>query len=109
MLDLLKLMFEFLIKCVLGFIKFLVFIVIVTVAWDFFDSKKDEWIGFVYPDRNNLWNDRNVGTFSTLEECRNVAADALLAMGANYSGDYECALNCNTSGGKPYVCKETSR
>lgn len=79
------------------------------MIWNYFKDTNHEWIGFVYPDKNNLWNDQHIGTFKTLESCRREASNILHQINATYSGDYECALNCDTSRGKPYVCEETAR
>ncbi|WP_261873178.1 hypothetical protein [Vibrio rarus] len=113
MLDFIENIFNFIIKCIVALIKFVVVIVLVigVIAWnwDTSDSNSDEWMGFVYPDKANLWNDRDVGTLSTLEECREKSLDALRMIGATHSGSYECGLNCDTSKGKPYICEKTKR
>ncbi len=100
---------RFLAKCLINIIKFVLLLIVIIMAWDYLKEDKQEWIGFVYPDKNNLWNDKNIGTFDSLEACRNEARSALYQMNATYSGDYECALNCDTSRGKPYICEETKR
>jgi len=68
----------------------------------------DEWTGFVYPDRNNLTQHIEIGTFKKLEECRNVAILTMQNNGWATKGDFECGLNCNSST-MPMICKETSR
>lgn len=69
---------------------------------------KDQWSGFFYPNENNLLIDENLGTFSSLEECRQAAEDKIDAT-ENKNADYECGLNCDISKGKPYVCEKTER
>lgn len=70
-------------------------------------KENDTWGCFVYPDRNNLRDDRMVGTHKTLESCR-TAAKALIHKHRDEwpNADYECGLNCRGSE-KPLVCEET--
>ncbi len=67
---------------------------------------EEKWLGFYYPDKNNLLIDKEIGTYSTLEDCRQAAR---LLIQSNPNGDYECALNCDTSKEKPYICEKTER
>jgi len=69
---------------------------------------KSEWHGFVYPDRDNLLTYRDIGVYSTLEDCRAAARAALASANATDRGDYECGKNCRPSGGI-HVCDETLR
>ncbi|MFA5889031.1 MAG: hypothetical protein WCW47_01975 [Candidatus Paceibacterota bacterium] len=71
--------------------------------------KGDEYIGFYYPDANNLTNDIQSNTvFNSLESCRDWVGEQMSKYNPNGSGyDYECGKNCDTSGGKPYICEET--
>jgi hypothetical protein len=64
----------------------------------------DSWIGIIYPDKSDLSNFKNIGEFKTLDECRNESIHFLRGISAQYSGDFECGLNCNGS-----TCEETSR
>lgn len=68
--------------------------------------KKESWLGFFYPNKNDLTIDREIGSFSSLEDCRR-AARALIEVNSN--ADYECGLNCDTAKGKPYICEKTER
>ena len=70
-------------------------------------KENDTWGSFVYPDRNNLWDDRMVGTHKTLESCR-AAARALIHKHREEwpNAHYECGLNCRGTE-KPLVCEET--
>lgn len=71
---------------------------------------KDEWDGFVYPDRRDLTNDIYIGTFNSLENCRSSALGLINSDRERFlNPDYECGKNCDTSTGKPYICKETLR
>ena len=70
-------------------------------------SKKDEeWSGFVYPNKNNLTDHRNIGTYSSLEQCRD-AALSLMSTSNWFNGDYECGLNCKSSSYGGMLCDKT--
>jgi hypothetical protein len=56
----------------------------------------EEWRGFVYPSRDNLLNHREIGTYSSLEQCRS-AALAVITNAKWENADYECGLNCKLS------------
>ncbi len=71
-------------------------------------SERDRWEAHVYPDKHNLLQSENIGTFDSLEDCRSAARDWLSRVDAGTSGDYECGLNCRTQG-TLRVCKDTVR
>ena len=64
----------------------------------------DEWTGFAYPNKNDLTNHIEVGTFPSLQECRATALAAIIPT----LGDYECGLNCG-DGAFPRICEKTLR
>ena len=67
----------------------------------------DQWKGFVYPSKNNLSNHREIGIYTSLEQCRSASLSVI--RNANWSNaDYECGLNCNQEGGLN-ICKKTER
>lgn len=72
---------------------------------------KDEWEGFVYPNKNNLSEHISIGSYGSLEECRASAINALNKISSVHDGDYECGLNCKSKSGMGAikVCEETSR
>ncbi len=72
---------------------------------------EEEWRGFVYPSRNDLTNHREIGTFSSLEDCRAAALSTIEAKGWGGRADYECGLNCEAKlgAGGPLVCEKTAR
>lgn len=72
---------------------------------------KDEWEGFVYPNKNNLSEHINIGSYDSLEECRASAINVLNKISSSSLGDYECGLNCKSKSGMDgiKVCEETSR
>jgi len=69
----------------------------------------DTYVGFYYPDANNLTNDiQSSETFNSLESCRDWIDEQVSTHNPDGTGyDYECGKNCDLSGGKPYVCEET--
>jgi hypothetical protein len=72
---------------------------------------KEEWEGFVYPNKNNLSEHINIGIYKSLEECRASALNTLQRVSSISAGDYECGLNCEfRSGmGSLKVCEKTER
>ena len=72
---------------------------------------KEEWEGFVYPNKNNLSEHINIGSYKTLEECRASAINVLNKTSSVAAGDYECGLNCESESGISgfKVCEKTER
>lgn len=68
----------------------------------------ETWEGFVYPDKIDLTQHLNIGTYKSLEECRASALAELREVSSVEAGDYECGLNCEADGGQK-VCVETLR
>lgn len=80
------------------------------VVWGIYSFvQKDEYLGFYYPDANNLSEDiSSVATFDSLELCRDWVDEQISIFNPDRTGyDYECGKNCDISGGKPYICEET--
>ena len=68
----------------------------------------DEWLGHVYPNSNNLLYDINIGTYESLESCRDAAIERLERGDWLNTGEYECGLNCEFDGELGiYICEET--
>src|SRR5215216_3938911 len=92
-------------------VKILLLIVIIVAAiWAFGAVfKKSTYVGFYYPDANNLFNDiQSETSFDSLDACRDWVDEQVSIYNPTGSGyDYECGKNCDLSGGKPYVCEET--
>ena len=87
-------------------------IILIVIIWGMFTFlNKDTYVGFFYPDANNLLNDiQSPDAFDSLEACRDwVGEQALIQNLGQTVYDYECGKNCDLSGGKPYVCEETLR
>ena len=72
---------------------------------------QDEWEGFVYPDKNDLFQHRNIGVYRSLESCRAAARNTLSEVSSIEKGDYECGLNCEFRDGFDVirVCEKTER
>ena len=71
---------------------------------------QDKWRGFVYPDRGNLFDSRNIGEFDSLEQCRAACLTYLRDLGRSQIGDYECGKNCEEDKDSYlgiYICEET--
>lgn len=90
----------------------LAFILVAVMFWGlrtFF--YKDTYIGFYYPDENNLINDiQSANTFVSLDACRDwIEEQVSIYNQGDVNYDYECGKNCDISGNKPYVCEETLR
>lgn len=49
-----------------------------------------KWIGFAYPDKNNLSKVIELGEFKTEEECNAAAIQTLRKVSSVSAGDYEC-------------------
>ena len=69
----------------------------------------DEWTGFIYPDKNNLYTDITLGHFDSLEQCRASALKVIQLAEWETESDYECGLNCEVMGSKPYICADTAK
>jgi len=72
---------------------------------------KEEQEGFVYPNKNNLSEHMNIGSYKSLDKCRASAIDALNKISSLSAGDYECGLNCESRSrvGGIEVCERTER
>jgi len=84
---------------------------VVVVALAVSGCFKEEWEGFVYPNKNNLSEHINIGSYKSLEECRASAINALNKISSVSAGDYECGLNCESRSGMDgiKVCEKTER
>jgi len=67
----------------------------------------DEWQGYVYPDKSNLLNDERIGSFDTLESCREAANRYISRLASPITATYECGLNCEPYGSGLSVCEKT--
>jgi len=69
----------------------------------------ESWLGFLYPDRNDLTAHIEYGAFESLEKCRMSAMQIIGAAGWP-NATWECGLNCEppSSDGGLWVCEATS-
>lgn len=69
----------------------------------------EEWSGVVYPNKDDLTEQRYIGVFGSLEECRSAALAAIQAGALGAKADYECGLNCDggLEPGSPMICEQT--
>ena len=83
-------------------------ILIFAVAYFLFSNNKT-WIGFYYPDENNLTEHIQSSDLKSLEECRAWVNSQVPIHNPSGSGyDYECGKNCNFDKGYGlYICKKT--
>lgn len=83
----------------------------VVVAFAVSGCFKEEWEGFIYPNKNNLSEHINIGTYKSLEECRASAINALNKISSVSAGDYECGLNCKSKSSMVgiKICERTER
>lgn len=89
-------------------IKIVVVVVVVVVIFIFL-GKNDKWLGFYYPDRNNLTSHIQSAEVDSLEECRVwVESQVSIYNPSGYGYDYECGKNCKLKKDWDiYVCEET--
>ena len=85
-------------------------IIIIGVIVYFVFIGGDKWMGFYYPDENDLTKHIQSSEFNSLEECRGWVKDQARVLNPEGKGfDYECGKNCRLA--KPsslYHCKETT-
>ncbi len=74
-------------------------------------DKRDTWHGVVYPDRENLADALQIGTFDTLQECGIAAIKTLDRLHSLERGDYQCGKNCRKESTSPNLlnCEETTK
>ena len=85
-------------------------VVVIALVWGILSFlRDDDYIGFYYPNASDLTNDvQSPEAFGSLEMCRDWVDEQVSIHNADGSDyDYECAKNCDLSGGKSYICEET--
>lgn len=53
-------------------------------------ANSPKWIGYAYPDKNNLSKVIELGEFKTEDECNTAAIKTLRRVSSTSAGDYEC-------------------
>lgn len=56
-------------------------------------ANSPKWIGYAYPDKNNLSKVIELGEFKTEDDCNAAAIKTLLRVSSISAGDYECHKN----------------
>ncbi len=56
-------------------------------------ANSPKWIGYAYPDKNNLSRVIDLGEFKTENECNAAAVNTLRRLSSISEGDYECHKN----------------
>ena len=69
----------------------------------------DEWLGFAFPDKENLLVHREVGSFETQQECDEASMSILKSLNALDNGYYECGKNCESDSYYNRDCEEMIR
>lgn len=70
----------------------------------------DKWMGFYYPDENNLFKYTRSQELKSLEECKEwIDTQRVKFNPSGYRYEYECGKNCKPSdlGVNIYQCDET--
>ncbi len=70
---------------------------------------KDEWHGYVFPDKGNLLVHREAGKFKTLQECDDASMEILKSLNALDNGYFECGKNCKSESYYNRDCEELIR
>jgi len=83
--------------------------VLILVDGYFLFFNNETWIGFYYPNENNLTKHIQSPELGSLEECRAwVNSQVPIYNPSGYGYDYECDENCKLDKNYGlYVCKET--
>lgn len=85
----------------------IVVLLLIGIYLIFFNN--ETWIGFYYPDEDNLTRHIQSPELNSLKECRAwMDSQILIYNPSGYGYDYECGKNCkfNKNYGL-YICKET--
>jgi hypothetical protein len=59
----------------------------------FYLANSQKWVGYAYPDKNNLSKVIELGEFKTEDECNAAAIKTLRRVSSISAGDYECHKN----------------
>lgn len=74
------------------------------------ESAKEEWTGFIYPDKTNTKRSKAFGKYETLEQCQKASKNELEKLNLTTRGYYECGLNCEYHEGmKVEICEKMSK
>ena len=88
----------------------LILLIGLVIVGSIFLFKKDTYIGFYYPNQNDLTKHIQSEKLTSLEECRSwIEAQEGMHTPSGYGYDYECGKNCKEpdSADSLYICEET--
>lgn len=90
----------------------IIIILFIFIIFNKQDSEKNEWMGFYYPDRNDIGNEKTwviQSNLNSLEECQDWIADTATENDPlELFYDYECGYNCKYDYSyQTYICKKT--
>ena len=69
----------------------------------------DEWLGYAFPNPDNLLIHREVGRFKTQQECDEASMSILESLNVLDVGYYECGKNCESDSYYNRDCEEMIR
>ena len=73
---------------------------------------KETWVGFIYPNRNNMLVHELAGTYKTLSSCRSNSQKKIKENGWG-NADYECGVKCRREDSGVFgginICEKTLR
>lgn len=73
-------------------------------------SGEPQWRGWLYPNREDLTRDIELGQFHTFEQCQEAAISGLRSLPDPDGGDYECGHKCRWDADLHLnVCAETRK
>jgi len=89
-------------------------LIIFICLYFFFVYEKEKWIGFYYPNENDLTNHFQSPEYKSIDQCRNwINGQVSIHNPSGLGYDYECGKNCKVYPGSEsdplYICKETIR
>lgn len=85
------------------------FIIVVVIGVYFIFLRKDTYVGFYYPNQDNLLEYYRSSELKSLEDCRNwISMQSEIRDPGGLGFDYECGKNCKYKKDSDlYVCDET--
>jgi hypothetical protein len=89
----------------------ILWVIILVAGYFLFFKEEDTWMGFYYPNKNDLTRHTQSSELISIDDCRAWISSQVYIYNRSGAGyDYECGKNCsfNQDFGA-YVCEETIR